>query len=293
MRIDAGQADQVVVGGALDRRRRVLADVQAEDAAAAAKARLPHVGDERGQAVVVEAEPVDQRLRSGQAEHARLGLPGCASGVTVPTSTKPKPIAPKASMQRPFLSSPAARPIAIRKGQAGESAPGRARALRDQRDQRRVLDRRQRGEGEIVGVLGVEAEQERPRQRIGNERHGGGRFWHRRAYFDGEDPRMTEHRIEKDTFGDIAVPGRPPVGRADRALAASLRHLDREDAARADPRAGAGQAQRRGRQPRARHARPRKRPTRSSPPPTRCWPASTTASSRSRSGRPARARRPT
>ena len=66
---------------------------------------------------------------------------------------------------------------------------------------------------------------------------------------------MAEQRIEKDTFGDIAVAGRSPLGRADRALAAPLRHLDREDAARADPRAGAGQAQRRGRQPRARHAR--------------------------------------
>ena len=39
-------------------------------------------------------------------------------------------------------------------------------------------------------------------------------------------------------------PRRPPVGRADRALAASLRHLDREDADRADPRAGAREAQR-------------------------------------------------
>ncbi len=39
-----------------------------------------------------------------------LGLPGCGLGVTVPTSMKPKPIAPSASMQRAFLSSPAARP---------------------------------------------------------------------------------------------------------------------------------------------------------------------------------------
>ena len=49
-----------------------------------------------------------------------FGLPGCASGVTVPTSTLPKPIAPKASMQRPFLSSPAARPMRFGKAQAGE-----------------------------------------------------------------------------------------------------------------------------------------------------------------------------
>ena len=40
-----------------------------------------------------------------------LGLPGWPFGVTVPTSMKPKPIAPRPSMQRPFLSSPAARPM--------------------------------------------------------------------------------------------------------------------------------------------------------------------------------------
>src|SRR5258708_1935545 len=57
--------------GATAGRGGVLADVQAEDAAAGGKSRPPAVGDERGQAVVVEAEPVDQRLRPRQAEHAR------------------------------------------------------------------------------------------------------------------------------------------------------------------------------------------------------------------------------
>ncbi len=39
-----------------------------------------------------------------------LGFPGCAEGVTVPVSMKPKPSAPKASTASPFLSSPAASP---------------------------------------------------------------------------------------------------------------------------------------------------------------------------------------
>ncbi len=52
---------------------RVLADVQPDDAAGGAKAaRALHVGDEGIEAVVVEAEPVDQRLPSRQPEHARL-----------------------------------------------------------------------------------------------------------------------------------------------------------------------------------------------------------------------------
>ena len=47
---------------------------------------------------------------SGRRNMRGFGLPGCASGVTVPTSMKPKPSAASPSMQRPFLSSPAARP---------------------------------------------------------------------------------------------------------------------------------------------------------------------------------------
>jgi 2,4-dienoyl-CoA reductase (NADPH2) len=50
---------------------------------------------------------------SGRRNRRGVGLPGCASGVTVPTSTKPKPIAPRPSMQRAFLSRPAARPTRL------------------------------------------------------------------------------------------------------------------------------------------------------------------------------------
>src|SRR3954468_8514606 len=48
---------------------------------------------------------LSRRKRRGRA------LPGCGRGVTVPTSRKPKPSAPKASMCSAFLSSPAARPM--------------------------------------------------------------------------------------------------------------------------------------------------------------------------------------
>src|SRR4051812_48473128 len=44
-----------------------------------------------------------------------FGLPGCALGVTVPTSMKPKPMPPSPSMQRAFLSRPAARPTRLGK----------------------------------------------------------------------------------------------------------------------------------------------------------------------------------
>jgi hypothetical protein len=62
-----------------------------------------------------------------------FGLPGCASGVTVPTSTLPKPIAPNASMQRPFLSSPAARPTRFGKTRPAMLTGSRTRCCSMQR----------------------------------------------------------------------------------------------------------------------------------------------------------------
>ena len=44
-----------------------------------------------------------------------LGLPGCARGVTVPISMKPKPSAASPSIYVPSLSKPAANPTALGK----------------------------------------------------------------------------------------------------------------------------------------------------------------------------------
>ena len=58
---------------------------------------------------------------SGSLNMRGLGLPGWGLGVTVPTSTKPKPMAPKASMHRAFLSSPAAIPTRFGKRKPASS----------------------------------------------------------------------------------------------------------------------------------------------------------------------------
>src|SRR3546814_94612 len=56
-----------------------------------------------------------------------FGLPGCGRGVTVPTSTKPKPSRAHASRHSPFLSSPAARPTRLAKRKPS-SSPGSSTA---------------------------------------------------------------------------------------------------------------------------------------------------------------------
>ena len=101
-----------------------------------------------------------------------LGLPGCALGVTVPTSMKPKPIAPRPSMQRPFLSSPAARPMRLGKRQPGHRHRVVDARLLPQALRRRVLQPRERAERQVVGGFRVEAEQEGAGEGVGNEGHG-------------------------------------------------------------------------------------------------------------------------
>ena len=79
VRVNAVQADQVVVGGVFNGRGGVFADVQAQQqgrALALAQGRALHVGNKGIQPVVVEAQAVDQRVGLGQAEHAGLGVAG-------------------------------------------------------------------------------------------------------------------------------------------------------------------------------------------------------------------------
>src|SRR5207237_9337888 len=70
-RIHGVETGDVVIGGTVDGRTEVLADVDAEQAA---KARLLDVRKEALEAAVVEAEAVDERLAFDQAKEARPGV---------------------------------------------------------------------------------------------------------------------------------------------------------------------------------------------------------------------------
>ena len=72
---------------------------------------------------LITASSAVRRNRRGR------GLPGCGSGVTVPTSVKPKPSESAASTASPFLSKPAARPIGL-----GKSRPNAFTARRGSSD---------------------------------------------------------------------------------------------------------------------------------------------------------------
>ncbi len=50
---------------------------------------------------------------SGKRNKRGLGLPGCARGVTVPTSIKPKPSLSRPTKCSAFLSKPAAKPTGL------------------------------------------------------------------------------------------------------------------------------------------------------------------------------------
>ena len=73
MRIDPLQAKPIVVQCPLDRGVGILADVQAQHPAVV---RARDVGQEGVDALVVEAQPVDQRTPLGQAEHPGPGVAG-------------------------------------------------------------------------------------------------------------------------------------------------------------------------------------------------------------------------
>ena len=72
VRVNLFQTDQVILGSVLHRCGGVLADVDAEDAAFLGEFGGPDVGDQGVDTGVVEAHPVDDGLRLGDAEQTRF-----------------------------------------------------------------------------------------------------------------------------------------------------------------------------------------------------------------------------
>jgi hypothetical protein len=175
MRVDRVEPGEIVGRRALDRRRRVLADVEADDAARGAKTpRLFDVGDEGVDAVVVEPEAVDQRLRLGQPEEPRLRVAGLrlrrhGADFDEAEAERAEPVDAAAVLVEPGGEPDPVRELEPRDGDRIGDARLRPQALH-----RRALPALDRFERELVRALGVEAEKQRAGERIGDERHRSG-----------------------------------------------------------------------------------------------------------------------
>ena len=85
-------------------------------------------------------------------------LPRCASGVSVPTSTKPKPMARSWRGTRAFLSKPAAMPTGLAKSRPSYGL-GQAPVVRDLGA--RIEPKLEALDGDVVGALGIERLEQR------------------------------------------------------------------------------------------------------------------------------------
>ena len=172
MRVDAVQAQQVVAGGVLYRRGRVLADVQAQQATASAKSPgALDVGDEGLKPFVVEAQPVDQRLGLLQPEHPRPGVAGLALGRDGADLDEAEAHRAQAVDTAAVLVQACGQADAVGKLQPRHRHRIGAAGLRPQALCGRVLQRGDRVHRHVVGALGVQAKQEGAGQCVGDESH--------------------------------------------------------------------------------------------------------------------------
>ena len=162
MRVHAVQANQVVVYRVFNGRGGVFTDVQAQHqavlAALLAHGRLLHIGDKGVEAVVVEAQAVDQRVGLGQAKHARLGVARLRLGRDGTDFDKAKSHGSQAVDAAGVFIQASGQADAVGKGKAGQRDRVTDAAGAVSHGERRALGARQRCHGQFVGRFGVESE---------------------------------------------------------------------------------------------------------------------------------------
>ena len=170
--IDAIEAGEVVVGRLLDRRAGVLADIQAEQAAAVDRARALHIAHKGFQPLVVEAEAVDQRIGLRQPENARPGVAGLALRCDRANLYKPEPHGlPGRDTARIFVQT-GGQTHAVGKTQPAQHHRIVHEGLRiGAAQQRGVLGLCQHVDGGFVGGFRIQAEQHGAGQGVGDQGH--------------------------------------------------------------------------------------------------------------------------
>ena len=173
VRVHAIQTGQVVCCRIFDGGGSVFADVQAQQHRVAALLRaelgLLHVAHKSFQPVVVEAQPVDQCLGLGQAEHAGFGVARLWFGRHGADFDKAKTHGTQGINAAGIFVQTCGHAHPVRKSQAcqldgvvhGVVAPGPL--------QGRALATREHVHGEIMGGFGVHAKQKGAGEGVGNQ----------------------------------------------------------------------------------------------------------------------------
>ena len=168
------EREQVIVGGPLDRCDCVLADVESDDSALGAEGPGPlHIGQERRQAFVVEAQAIDQGFGFGQAEHPWLVVAGLRFGCHRTDFDEAKTHGAEAVDAAAILVQSGGQADPVGELQSGQLQGVFDPLLRPQALRRGVLQARQRMQGQLMGLLGVDAEQKRAGQGVGDQLHRG------------------------------------------------------------------------------------------------------------------------
>ena len=170
-RVGGRDVDREIVGTVRHRRRarRIVGDavgrvlVRADvDAERASPPGALQPGECRRLAAVVEAHAVHHRAVLRQPEQARAGVAGLGrAGVSVPTSTAPKPAANAPRTATPSLSNPAASPTGL-----GQCSPAIVVARRGGGGGRALGQRPERSDGDRVRPLRLQRPERGPGEPI-------------------------------------------------------------------------------------------------------------------------------
>ncbi|MNN11168.1 hypothetical protein D3C81_1241150 [compost metagenome] len=174
VRVDALQAVQVVVIGALDRRIGVLADIQPQHAALGLPARRLHVGHEGIHAAIVEAHAVDQRIGLRQPEHARTRVAGLGARRDRAHLDKAEAERGKTVDVRAVLVETGRQPHGVREAHAHDGARIGGDGVAKATGQAHALGAHEVVQREMVGILRIHGEQGGAKQGIERVEHGEG-----------------------------------------------------------------------------------------------------------------------
>ena len=183
IRVDPVQTGQVVLRGLLNRRSGVFSDVQAQQHGGGAccrglcflarlvEGRALHVCNERLQTIIVEAQPIDECISLGQAEHAGLGVAALGARRDGAHFHKAEAHGAQTIDAARVLVEPGGQPHAVGKGEPGEFHRIIDPAVAIRPLQWRSLKAGEGMQREVVGCFRVQTKQKGPGQTIRHKRH--------------------------------------------------------------------------------------------------------------------------